>query len=204
MPPMLLNRRFRGIFRFMATAAGHIAATEFRKENMIDNKPRMNGQIRITPIRLVSEDGEMLGEMETIEALTMAADAGLDLVEVGAAARPPVCRIMDYGKLQYERNKKQSSGPKKHRVQLKQIRLRAKTGQHDIDFKVKQARGFLERRDKVKVNVMFRGRENAHHERGREMLQEIVKTLDDIADVERPPMMEGRRMMTMMLSPKPK
>lgn len=170
---------------------------------MIDNKPRMNGQIRISPIRLVNEEGEMLGEMETTEALRMAADAGLDLVEVGASARPPVCRIMDYGKLQYERNKKQS-GPKKHRTQLKQIRLRAKTGQHDIDFKVRQARGFLERRDKVKVNVMFRGRENAHHDRGKEMLDDIIKMLDDVADVERPPLMEGRRMMTMMLTPKPK
>jgi translation initiation factor IF-3 len=171
---------------------------------MIDKKPRMNGQIRISPIRVVSEEGEMLGEMETADALKMAADAGLDLVEVGADARPPVCRIMDYGKLQYERNKKQSSGPKKHRTQLKQIRLRAKTGQHDIEFKVKQARGFLERKDKVKVNVMFRGRENAHHDRGREMLDDIIKMLEDVCDVERPPMMEGRRMMTMMLAPKHK
>lgn len=163
----------------------------------------MNERIRITPIRLVNEDGEMEGEIATSEALRMAAEAGLDLVEVSPNARPPVCRIMDYGKIQYERKKKQSTGKKQHRTQLKQIRLRAKTGQHDIDFKVKKAKAFLERRDKVKVNVIFRGRENAHHERGREMLLEIIATLEEVATVERPPSMESGRTMTMTLAPKP-
>lgn len=145
----------------------------------------------------------MAGEIETSEALRMAAEAGLDLVEVDPNARPPVCRIMDYGKIQYERKKKQSGGKKQHRTQLKQIRLRAKTGQHDIDFKVKKAKQFLERNDKVKVNVIFRGRENAHHERGREMLLEIIASLEDVAAVERPPSMESGRMMSMTLAPKP-
>lgn len=146
----------------------------------------------------------MLGEMATVDALRMAAEAGLDLVEVSADARPPVCRIMDFGKVQYERKKKQSGGTKPHRVQqLKQIRLRAKTGQHDIDFKVNQARKFLERKDKVKVNVLFRGRENAHHGRGREMLLAVIEQLADVAIVERPPGMESGRMMTMTLIPKP-
>lgn len=144
----------------------------------------------------------MLGEMETVDALQVAQEAGLDLVEVSPEARPPVCRIMDYGKIQYERQKRQSSGPKQHRQQLKQIRLRAKTGQHDIDFKVKKARQFLERRDKVKVNVMFRGRENAHHERGREMLQAICVSLEDVANVEQTPSMENRRTMSCLLAPK--
>lgn len=163
----------------------------------------MNAQIRITPVRVVSETGEMLGEMETTAAIQLAVDAGLDLVEVGADARPPVCRIMDFNKLKYERSKKQS-GPRKHRTQLKQIRLRAKTGQHDIDFKVRHAREFLERKDKVKVNVVFRGRENAHHDRGRTMLQEIIQQLADVAEVEQAPSMEGGRMMSMMLTPKGK
>jgi translation initiation factor IF-3 len=164
----------------------------------------MNERIRITPIRLVSEEGEMIGEIATSEALKMAAEAGLDLVEVSPDARPPVCRIMDFGKSQYERQKKQSGGPKRHRTQqLKQIRLRAKTGRHDIDFKVNQARAFLARKDKVKVNVLFRGRENAHHERGREMLQAIIQSLDDVATVERPPSMDSGRSMTMTLIPKP-
>jgi len=145
----------------------------------------------------------MMGEMPTTDALSIAVEAGLDLVEVSPDARPPVCRIMDYGKIQYERKKKQGGGPKQHRVQLKQIRLRAKTGQHDIDFKVKKAKAFLERKDKVKVNVIFRGRENAHHERGREMLLDIITSLEDVAIVERAPTMESGRMMTMMLAPKP-
>ena len=114
--------------------------------------------------------------------------------------RPPICRILDYGKLQYEKQKKQS-GSAKHRVQLKQIRLRAKTGQHDIDFKVRKARDFLKHRHKVKINVLFRGRENAHHERGREMLEQIIESLADMASVEQPVKMEGGRMMSVMLAP---
>lgn len=160
----------------------------------------MNDRIRISPIRVVSSDGEMLGEMETDEALRVAQDQGLDLVEVSPDARPPVCRIMNYGKVLYERQKK-TGGGKQHKTQLKQLRLRAKTGQHDIDVKVNKAREFLSRRDKVKINVMFRGRENAHHDRGREMLQEIIKSLEDIASVEQPPRMESGRMMSVMLSP---
>ncbi len=164
------------------------------------NLPRMNERIRISPIRVVSATGEMLGEMETAVALRMAQDEGLDLVEVSPEARPPVCRIMNYGKVIYERQKK-SSGPKQHKTQLKQLRLCAKTGQNDIDVKIRQARDFLSRRDKVKINVMFKGRENAHHERGMEMLQEVVKKLEDIATVEQAPRMESGKMMSVMLTP---
>lgn len=160
----------------------------------------MNDRIRISPIRVVNADGEMLGEMETDAALRLAQDQGLDLVEVSPDARPPVCRIMNYGKVLYERQKK-SGGSKQHKTQLKQLRLRAKTGQHDIEVKVNKAREFLARRDKVKINVMFRGRENAHHDRGREMLEEIIKSLEDIASVEQPPKMESGRMMSVMLAP---
>lgn len=160
----------------------------------------MNERIRISPIRVVNADGEMLGEMETEKALRIAQDQSLDLVEVSPEARPPVCRIMDYGKVIYQRQKK-TSGSKQHKTQLKQLRLRAKTGQHDIDVKVNKAREFLGRRDKVKINVMFRGRENAHHDRGREMLDEIVKSLEDVASVEQAPKMESGRMMSVLLSP---
>lgn len=162
--------------------------------------PRMNERIRISPIRVVNAEGEMLGEMETAVALKMAQDEGLDLVEVSPDARPPVCRIMNYGKVLYERQKK-TGGPRQHKTQLKQLRLRAKTGQHDIEVKVNKAREFLERRDKVKINVMFKGRENAHHERGTEMLEEIIKSLEDIASVEQPPRMESGKMMSILLSP---
>ncbi len=129
----------------------------------------------------------------------MAREVGLDLVEVGSNARPPVCRIMDYGKVQYEKKKK--SNTKTHRTQLKQIRLRPKIGGHDLEVKVNRARKFLEKHDKVKINVLFRGRENAHRDLGREMLDEIINTLEDIASVEKPPGMEGR-MMSAVLAPR--
>lgn len=163
----------------------------------------MNDRIRITPIKVVNSDGEMLGEMDTEKALAIAVEQGLDLVEVGPDSRPPVCRIMNYGKVIYERQKK-TSGSKNHKTQLKQLRLRAKTGKHDIEVKVNKAREFLGRRDKVKINVMFRGRENAHHDRGREMLEEIVKSLEDVATVEQHPKMESGRMMSVLLAPSAK
>lgn len=143
----------------------------------------------------------MLGVMPTAEALELARTAELDLVEVAADERPPVCRIMDYGKFKYEQKKKQAKSTKQHQVQIKEIRLRPKTGDHDIEFKVKQARGFLADRDKVKVNVMFRGREMAHVDRGRQMIQDIITKLEDVAKVEKVPSMEGRSM-TAVLTPK--
>ncbi|MCA8991634.1 MAG: translation initiation factor IF-3 [Planctomycetaceae bacterium] len=160
----------------------------------------MNSAIRVSPIRVVDAEGNMLGEMPTADAIRMAEDADMDLVEVSPDAKPPVCRIMDYKKIQYEKKKK-SAGPKQHKTQLKQIRIRAKIGQHDIDVKVQKAREFLERRDKVKFNVMFRGRENAHHDRGRELLEQIIQQLADVSTVEQSPRMESGRMMSALLTP---
>jgi len=142
----------------------------------------------------------MLGVMETSAALNMAQEVGLDLVEVSPDSKPPVCRIMDFGKSQYEKQRK-SAGPKQHQSQLKQIRMGPKTGQHDIQVKVDKAREFLLRKDKVKVNIVFKGRENAHHDRGRDLLQEIINLLADVAVVEQPPRMEGGRAMSMLLMP---
>ena len=167
-----------------------------------DNTHRVNDQIRITPIRVVDQDGEMLGIIPTAEALKKAAEAGMDLVEVAPNERPPVCRIMDYGKFKYEQTKKKKDATKTHQVQVKEIRLRPKTGDHDIEFKVKRARTFLSQKDKVKINVIFRGRENAHHNRGREMLEEIIESLEDVAKVEKAPGMESGRQMSMILAPK--
>lgn len=130
----------------------------------------------------------------------MARQSGLDLVEVAPDQRPPVCRIMDYSKFKYEQKKRQSK-TKTHQVHLKEIRLRPKTGEHDVDFKVKQARGFLEDRDKVKVTIMFKGREMAHVDRGRELILGVISSLEDVAKVEKPPSMEGRSM-TAVLIPK--
>jgi len=160
----------------------------------IDTTHRLNEQIRISPVRVVSQSGEMLGSMPTAEALDLARQADLDLVEVAPDERPPVCRIMDYGKFKYEQKKKLTKNTKQHQVQIKEIRLRPKTGDHDIDFKVKQARGFLTERDKVKVNVLFRGREIAHADRGRQMILDIITKLEDIAKVEKMPTMEGKSM----------
>ena len=152
-------------------------------------------------MRVVGQNNEQLGVLATTDALETARQAGLDLVEVAADQRPPVCRIMDFGKFKYEQKRKQAKSAKTHQVQLKEIRLRPKTGEHDVEFKVKQARGFLTDRDKVKVTIMFKGREMAHIDRGREMIQEVITSLEDIAKVEKPPSMEGRNM-TAVLIPK--
>ncbi|MBL8851956.1 MAG: translation initiation factor IF-3 [Planctomycetaceae bacterium] len=165
-----------------------------------DATHRINEQIRLTPVRVVDHTGNMLGVIPTIDALRIAVDNGLDLVEVAPNERPPVCRILDYGKFKYEQKRK--THQKTHQIQLKEIRLRPKTGDHDIEFKMKQARQFLEHKDKVKLNVMFRGRENAHHERGREILQQVMAALEDISKVEKPIGMEGGRSMTAVLTPK--
>lgn len=132
----------------------------------------------------------------------MSLEAGLDLVEVSPNERPPVCRIMDFGKFKYEQKKKHAANTKTHQTVLKEVRLRPKTGTHDIEFKIKQARSFLEHKDKVKVNVVFRGRENAHHDRGRDVLDQFVSGLEDIAKVEQAPKMDGAKQMSVVLAPK--
>jgi translation initiation factor IF-3 len=167
----------------------------------IDATHRINEQIRISPVRVVTQNGVLMGAMPTSEALELARSSGLDLVEVAADERPPVCRIMDYGKFKYEQKRKQAKSAKTHQVQIKEIRLRPKTGEHDVEFKVKQARGFLTERDKVKVTIMFKGREMAHVDRGRTMILGVISSLEDIAKLEKPPAMEGRNM-TAVLTPK--
>jgi translation initiation factor IF-3 len=168
----------------------------------IETTHRINDQIRLTPIRVVDQEGKMLGIIPTSDALRLAMESGLDLVEVAPTERPPVCRIMDYGKFKYEQKKKHASSAKSHQVQIKEIRLRPKTGDHDVEFKIKQAREFLSHKDKVKLNVIFRGRENAHHDRGRQMLVEIIEKLQDCSKVEKTPGLEGGKNMTAVLAPK--
>jgi translation initiation factor IF-3 len=168
----------------------------------IETSHRVNEQIRISPVRVVGANGEVLGILPTADAQKMAVEAGLDLVEVAPNVRPPVCKIMDFGKFKYEQKRKQTKSAKQHQQQLKEIRLRPKTGEHDIGFKVKQARTFLEDGDKVKVNVLFRGRENAHHEKGREILTQVISALEDISKVEAMPRMDSGRSMSCVLTPK--
>ena len=152
-------------------------------------------------VRLIDAEGEQAGVVTADRAREMAREAGLDLVEISPTADPPVCRIMDYGKFKYEQKKKANESKKRqHTFQVKEVRVRPKTGDHDIDVKVKAARKFLEHGDKVQVTVLFRGREIVHSTIGIEILNEIATSLQDISKVERPPRMENKRM-HMILTP---
>ena len=173
----------RFTFQFKLSKRGHT----------IDRKHvRINDQIRVSPIRVVASDGSQLGIIPTEEAMGIARESGLDLVEVAPNESPPVCRVMDYGKFKYQQRKKQHSG-KVHHTKTKELRLRPKTGQHDIDFKVKQAKGFLESKDKVQISVVFRGREIVHVEEGRRVMEGVVEALMDVGKIETPPAQQGRR-----------
>jgi translation initiation factor IF-3 len=135
-------------------------------------------------------------------AIEKAREANLDLVEVAPDERPPVCRILDYGKLRFQNSQKGNKGGKVHQQKMKEIRVRPKTGDHDIDTKVNHARKFLENNDKVLVTVIFRGREMQHQEEGRRVLDAVLEKLADVGKVERPPTMDGKRM-SALLAPKP-
>jgi translation initiation factor IF-3 len=141
-----------------------------------------------------------LGVIPTTQALEMAREAQLDLVEVAPGERPPVCKIMDFGKFRYQQSRK-GTKHKPHQQKLKEIRVRPKTGDHDVETKINQARRFLEHKDKVLVNVLFRGRELQHIDEGRRIINGILEKLVDLAKVEKAPSMEGKRM-TAMLAPK--
>jgi translation initiation factor IF-3 len=149
---------------------------------------------------VIGADGSQLGIISTDEALGIARESGLDLVEVAPNEKPPVCRIMDFGKFKYQQKKKHHK-THVHHTKIKEVRLRPKTGEHDIEFKVAQARGFLVHKDKVIVSVVFRGREMAHIEEGQRVMQSVVKQLEDISKVEAPPQQMGRRL-SCTLSPK--
>ncbi|MFN4261953.1 MAG: translation initiation factor IF-3 [Gemmataceae bacterium] len=164
------------------------------------NQQRINEQIRISPVRLIGVNGEQLGIVPTSHAMEMAREAQLDLVEVAPTERPPVCRIMDYGKFRYQQSRK-SHKSKPHQQKLKEIRVRPKTGDHDIETKINQARKFLEHKDKVLLNVLFRGRELQHIEEGQRIIVNMLEKLADLAKIEKAPSMEGKRM-TAMLAPK--
>lgn len=154
-------------------------------------------------VRLIDEAGRQVGVIPTDEAKRMAQDRGWDLVEISPQSKPPVCKLLDYGKFLYEQKKKKKQAAKKHHVQqLKEVRLRPKTEKHDIETKVNHARGFLDRGDKVIFTVRFRGRENAHKDQGRSMLEQVRDLLDDAAKMEGNIRAEGNRMF-MTLLPKP-
>ncbi|HEB78826.1 MAG TPA: translation initiation factor IF-3 [Methylothermaceae bacterium] len=165
---------------------------------------RRNEDIRAPRVRLIGPDGEQIGVVPLAEALRIAEDAGLDLVEVAPQADPPVCRIMDYGKYRFEQSKKLQAAKKKQKqIQVKEIKFRPGTGESDYQIKLRNLIRFLEEGDKAKVTVRFRGREMAHKELGMELLKRIEKDLEDYAVVEQHPKMEGRQMV-MVLAPKKK
>jgi translation initiation factor IF-3 len=167
----------------------------------INERTRVNQQIRISPVRVIDPAGEQIGILPIEKALEAAEELGLDLVEVAPMARPPVCRIMDYGKFRYEEQRKAREARKKqHRVELKEVKLRPGIEDHDFDFKARHARRFLEEGNKVKVTMMFRGRQMAHPEIGREVLERMVAEVADVGKVESLPTMEARSM-TMVLAP---
>lgn len=149
---------------------------------------------------MIGAEGEQLGILPTEQALQMAREAELDLVEVAPNERPPVCRIMDFGKFKYQQKKRQHKNHT-HQTKLKEIRIRPKTGEHDIEVKVSKAKEFLTHRDKVVVSVIFRGREAAHMDEGRRVLDHLIKSLEDISKVESAPFSQGKRI-TCTLAPK--
>jgi translation initiation factor IF-3 len=161
---------------------------------------RINERIRAREVRVIDEDGQMLGVMSSFAALQLARERNLDLVEVSPQAVPPVCKIMDWGRYKYEQSKRESEARKHQKVtQLREIRLAPRTAEHDIAVKVRKIQEFLAEGDKVKVSVVFRGREMAHPEIGRVLLEQITQAIKGTATVERPPLMEGR-MMSMIVS----
>jgi len=156
-------------------------------------------------VRVVDENGEQLGIMSAREALQLAMDQELDLVEIAPQANPPVCKIIDYGKFRYEQQKRDKSQRKhQHQQQLKEVRLHPRTDSHDIDFKTRHAREFLAEGNKVKFSVIFRGREMTHQEIGRELLQHIIEILSDTAKVDQAIRMDGRNMSCIMAPELPK
>ncbi|NUQ79491.1 MAG: translation initiation factor IF-3 [Polyangiaceae bacterium] len=164
---------------------------------------RINQRIRVPEIRVIGEDGEMLGIMTTSDALRRAQEKGLDLVEVNPKADPPVCKILDFGKYKYDEKKKAREAKRKQSVvEIKEIKLRPKTDDHDLQFKTRAAHRFLEAGHKVKFTVRFRGREITHPEKAQEQLDWITQQCEEIANIEVRPAME-QRTMTLLMAPKP-
>jgi len=164
---------------------------------------RVNHRIRVPEVRVIGADGTQLGIMTSQEAIRHALDLGLDLVEVNPKADPPVCKVMDFGKYKYEEKKKANEAKKKQNVvEIKEVKVRPKTDDHDLETKIRHIRRFLEEGNKAKITVRFRGREITHPEKGREVVDEILKALEGLIVVEANAAMEGKQM-TLLIAPKP-
>lgn len=162
----------------------------------------VNNEIRAANVRVIGEGGVQLGILPLSQALALAKEEGLDLVEVAPQLDPPVCRIMDYGKFRYQQTKKVHEAKKRRTIiQIKEVKIRPKTEEHDFQFKLRNIRKFLEKKNKTKVSLMFRGREIQYQEAARKILNRIAEETKDLASVEQEPKLEGRNM-TMILGPK--
>ena len=171
--------------------------------NQSKDEHRINERIRVPNVRLIDEQGNQVGVVTTYQALVMAREKNLDLMEISPNAQPPVCKICDYGKYKYEKKKKEQQAKKKQTViKVKEIQLRPQTEEHDLDYKFKNIRTFLEEGDKAKITIMFRGREVAYSEQGYRIMSQLVDKLKDIAVVEAPAKLEGKKMI-MILAPAP-
>ncbi|MGA1847075.1 translation initiation factor IF-3 [Deferribacter abyssi] len=169
-----------------------------------EDKDRVNEEITAPEVRLILEDGSQYGIVSIDEALKVAEDSGLDLVEVAPSAKPPVCKIMDYGKYKFEKNKKEREARKKlrqHQIEVKEMKFRPKIEEHDYQVKLKHVKRFLEDGDKVKIVMRYRGREMMFQDQGLEILNRVVKDLEDLCVVEKHPEMQGRQQI-MVLAPK--
>jgi translation initiation factor IF-3 len=167
----------------------------------MQQRVRINEHIRVPEVRLIGVDGQQVGVMPTKEALAQAAQAHLDLVEVAPQASPPVCRIMDYGKYKYQQSKKQQEARRKATtIQVKEVKVRPKIEEHDMGFKLRNAKRFLEDGDKVKISVIFRGREIAHTDRGFRILTLMAEALAEVGNIEQNPKLEGRNL-SMIVTP---
>jgi translation initiation factor IF-3 len=191
-----LDTPLAGVF-FVSTRGGSALSTNEREKRV-----RVNRQIRISPVRVISDSGEQLGVLPVDEALAMAEDRGLDLVEVAPMARPPVVKIMDYGKYKFEEAKAARAAKKKqHVIHIKEVKYRPGIDEHDFDFKTRHAREFLQDGNKVKVTMMFRGRQMARPDMGKAVLDRVAEALADIGKIEFEAKLEGRNM-TMVIAPK--
>lgn len=171
-------------------------------ELLISKDWRINEDIRVKEVRLVSEDGEQLGIVPIRDAMAIAIEKGLDLVEVAPSAKPPVCRLMDFGKFKFEQSKREKEARKKQKIiSVKEVKLRPNIEEHDFEVKAKNARRFLSAGDKVKVTIMFRGREITHPDLGEKLSVKLAEQLSDISAVEKTPKVEGKNMV-MILTPR--
>lgn len=169
-----------------------------------EKKPRVNDEIRVPEVRLIGAEGEQLGVVAMRDALKMTEEAGLDLVEVSPEAKPPVCRIMDYGKFKFQISKRKAAAKKKQKqIQIKEVKLRPATEEADYQVKLRNVTKFLEQGDKAKITIRFRGREMSHPELGMQLLHRMISELSELGGVEQHPKFEGRQIV-MVLGPKKK